>query len=494
MNTTGGSSTPFIGLAIYDSMTVEDDDKNVYGHLVESWETSPDYLSTTFKVRPGVTFHDGEALTAENIKFMFERIVHPDNSRSPAVAALGPNFESVEVIDEMTAKVNLSAPNHTMLRRITRVQFGVPSIKSAGGMVGLEGNEAAKKLARQPIGAGPFHLTEWVQNTAITMESFKDYNWSPAHINHQGAPYLDGLEWIDIPDTDARFSALVANDIDMINRPGAVNVAQIREDPELRSYEAVRQGATWSMYFNNRLSPTDDVRVRQAMNHATNQDEIVELIHFNVHQPAKGGLLSPTTMGYDPGLEGKYPFDLEKAAQLLEAAGWTMGSGGVREKDGEQLTMRYITTASDTAVLAQSQVLKAGINIEVVTLPAGTAYTDRQSAAQDHLIEGGFQNEDPDFIRRQWHTQYLDTGVSPITNFRGYNNPKADELLTKQQQTPDGPERDAIWREVQALMTDEAVAVPVYYWVTVFGTRSNVEGITIGPVNDYTRFNSTWLS
>jgi peptide/nickel transport system substrate-binding protein len=470
-------------MTIFDTLVVESEDKKLVGSLAESWENAPDSLSVVLKLRRGVSFPDGSEFKSAHVKFLMDRVRAADNSRALAFGYIGPSYVSTELVDDFTAKINLNAPNHTMLRRFTRAYLGVPSMAQVA-KIGLD------EFARKPLGSGPFTLTEWVNKDHVTVKKNPQYNWAPSIFGHPGAAYLDEIVFVEIPDQESRASALEAGDIDVMEEVPPVAVERLLKDNRFRSFNAVPQGQSYLMRINTKKAPTDDVRVRQALNHGINKAEILKLVYFNLHKPAHT-VLSSSSFGYDQSLQ-TVPYDKAKAAALLDAAGWKLGPGGVRERDG-RLELLYYSTFKDIAEIVQIQLKELGVGVKIDLVAAGTDSDNRGRQATDNMNDGGtqqagFLNEDPDVMRADFHSSGIKGGRSG-TAFMGYEDAKLDDTLTRSQQLPDrSEERAKLLRDAQAMIMDAAIVVPIFDGVKYLLARKNVNDLKMWPVNFYTHF------
>jgi peptide/nickel transport system substrate-binding protein len=491
MNRTTGTWTHLEGLTIFDTLTVEDPDKELVGSLAESWEEAEDSLSAVLQLRKGVTFHDGTEFTSEHVKFLLDRVSDPDNTRALAKSYLGPSYTSTDVVDEHTAKINLNAPNFTMLRRFTRAYFGVPSMVAVDAM-GLDG------FARQPVGSGPWSFDEWVQDNRVSVKKFEDYNWAPPIFAHQGPAYLDGISFIEIPDQESRANAIESGDVDVMEEVPPVAVDRFKDDDRFKTFSARPQGEGYHIRINSQVDPTNDARVRQAIEHAIDRQEIIDLVYFGVHELSYSPL-SSSAYGWDPALKDRYPyeFDPKKAAELLDAAGWTMGAGGAREKGGQPLRLTYFSNFKDVAELVQVQLREVGIDVAIDIVAPGTESQDRAFGARDHFTDGGtqqagFLNEDSDILRVIYAPSQI--GSQSNATFMGYQDDHLADVLTKQQQVPRGEERIALLQEAQQIIVNAAIIVPVFDPVKYLIAKKDVEDIKMWPVNFYSFFYDTYFS
>lgn len=489
LNRTTGTWTHLEGLPLFDTLMVEDTQKNLVGSLATSWEWAEDFLSVVLSLKKGVKFHDGTDFTSENVRFLLDRVSDPENTRALAKSYLGPNYTSTEIIDEYTAKIILSAPNHTMLRRFTRAYFGITSIEAVE-------KQGLDDFARNPVGSGPWSFVEWIQSNRLVLERNDEYNWAPPIFDHQGPAYLDGITFQEIPDPSTRVNALESGDVDLLEEVPPVDVARFGDDDRFTTFFSKPQGEGWMIRQNTQLAPTDDLRVRQAFNHAINKEEIINVIYFDVHRPSYGPV-SSASYGFNPNLEGLYPYDPNKAAELLDAAGWTMGANGVREKDGQEMEISYFSIFKDVGEVVQAQLRELGVKLTIDLIARGTESTNRQLEARDHLYDGGtqqagFLNEDTDILRVIYHSSSI--GSRGQTTFMGYVDDEFDGWLAKQQQTPRGPERVQLLQNAQQRIMDQALIIPIFDPNKALVASKDVHAVKIWPVNFYAFFYDAFKS
>ncbi|MGI8550852.1 MAG: ABC transporter substrate-binding protein, partial [Dehalococcoidia bacterium] len=398
LNKTIGTWTHLVGLTIFDTLLVKDQatETKLLPGLAAAYETNPDATEFTFKLRQGVKFHDGTDFNAEAVKYMMTRATDPKNSAALAFSYTGPSYQSTEVIDPQTVKMRFTKPNPVILSRFTRAYFGIPSPSAAEKM----GDD---KFSRGPVGSGPFVFKEWAAKDHVTVTKNPAYTWAPEIFAHHDATYLDALNFRVIPEPATRSSALDSGDIKVLEETPPQDVSRFLADNRFHGVQSDPQGTSYLIYLNAGKPPTDEIAVRKAINHAFDKAAAIKTTFFGLHQPAYSPL-THTTFGYDDSLKGLYPHDVAKANALLDQAGWTMGSSGVRQKNGHDLSLSYISSFKDLGELVQSQLKQIGARVEITIVPSGTQQQDRMLKAQDHMRDSGtqqagFLNEDPDIMR-----------------------------------------------------------------------------------------------
>jgi peptide/nickel transport system substrate-binding protein len=486
VNRTTGTWTHYIGMTIFDTLLVKDrqTESKLVPSLASSYESAPDLTSFTFKVRQGVVFHDGTSFDAAAVKYMMDRATDPKNSAALAFSYTGPNYKSTEAIDPQTAKINFVKPNPVMLSRLTRAYFGIPS-PTAVEKMGLD------KFSRSPVASGAFVFKDWAAKDHVTVAKNPAYAWAPEIFANRGAPYLDSVNFRVIPEPATKGAALESGDVKVIEEPSFQDIPRYLSDGRFRGIQSYPQGTSYLLYLNSRRPPTDDINVRKAIEHAIDKDAIIKTVYFGIHQPAYSPITS-STFGWDGSLKSMYPHDTGKAGQLLDQAGWTMGSGGVRQKNGQDLSLSMLTSFKDLPELVQAQLKQVGVKLDITVLPPGTQVMERAMKYTDHILDGqnqqsGFLNEDPDILRTTFSPDYI--GKQQQATFIGYNDPKFTELLNTQQEHLNDDTRAGILKQAQQTVMQNALVVPIFDGHKTIVTGKDIDGVWIGPVLFYAFLN-----
>ncbi|MDY6858309.1 MAG: ABC transporter substrate-binding protein [Pseudomonadota bacterium] len=282
---------------IFEGLTRFAADGAIIPGLARSWDISEDGLTYTFHLTPGVTFHDGTAMDAEDVKFSLDRARAEDSTN--AQKALFAGIADVAVIDPLTVRITLSAPD------------GGFAFKMAWGDAVIVAPESAETNAAAPVGTGPFKLARWVQGDRIELERNPDY-WG-------AAPALSKATFRFISDPNAAFAAMMAGDVDAFPVfPAPETLEQFKADPRFTVIVGSTEGET-VLAMNNKQKPLDDVRVRAAIAHAINRQDIIDGAMFGYGTPI-GTHFAPHNPDYID-LTGISAYDPEKSKALLKAAG-----------------------------------------------------------------------------------------------------------------------------------------------------------------------------
>ena len=332
----------------------------LYPGLVTKWTPSADGKTWTLELRKGVKFQDGTPFNAAAVKASFDHVVDPDTKSRAPLAMLGP-YAGATIVDDYTVQVNFKEPNAGFQYAMANIVGGMNSptaLKAAG---------SAANYARKPVGAGPYKVNSFLPNQQITLSAFNDYNWAPEFMGASGPAAVKKLAMRILPDAKARANALKTGELDIA---GAIE-PQDAVSLQAAGFKVTPVDATGmpnGIFINVDKFPTNDVNVRRALILATDQKQMISTLFDDQYVPATQ-LLTPNTEGYDDTLKTMYSTNLDKANQLLDQAGWKMGSDGIREKDGKKLELQLINIAGfgfdQIAQLLQAQVKKAGFDVKI---------------------------------------------------------------------------------------------------------------------------------
>jgi peptide/nickel transport system substrate-binding protein len=462
-----------VGRNIFDSLVGELPDHTIKPWLAESWELSTDKKSYTFKLRTDVTFHDGTPFNAEAVKVNFDRSADPNGKSVYAKQLLGP-YESSEIIDESTLKVNFKEPFTPFLSNLAKSTLGIQSPESF--------EKYGDQVGQHPVGTGPFKLASWVANSEIVLEKNTDYKWPSPAAEHSGPAYLDKIVLKLIPEEATRVSSLQSGQVLAAESIPAQNIVTLEKDSNYQVQKALLPGATFQLTFNNEKAPWNNVKLRQAIQSTVDIDTIVKSLYLGTF-PRSWSPLSSSTLGYDSSLEDSYKVDIQHANQLLDEEGWKLGADGVREKDGKPLEINYIDITGnrekrgDIIKMVQQQVKQVGVKMNVSIMAAGP-YVDALKDATYDLVGHSFAGGDPDILRTIFSKANWSTNEYANSNFARFYDPQIEKQLTDAYQEADPDKRIAAYKELQQYFVKNAVSIPVYVFPYTIAASKKVSGIT----------------
>jgi peptide/nickel transport system substrate-binding protein len=433
--------------------------------LATSWEASDDSTEFTFTLREDVIFHDGTPFNADAVKLSFDRVADPE-LRALLVGLLGP-YEGTEVVDEFTARVTFSAPYPLFLDSLSKTGIRIVSPTAV--------EQFGPDYGQNIVGTGPFKLQSFSEES-IVLERFDEYNWAPAFLEHEGPAFLDTITYRIIPEEATRVTALETGEVQFIDFTPPQQVDRLAADGRFTVDLLYVPGLPQMLQLNVDHFPTSELAVRQAIQHAVNHQAIVDVIWFGKAKPSYG-VLSSATPGYWEGTADVYPFDPDKAREILEADGWTVGADGVREKDGQRLELLYVTNTSQapTGEIIQAMLADVGIAMTVEALSSQASLAKYQEN-QHHIGRLGEITNDPSAMCFPIHSRNITGGTQG--NRSRYSNPEVDALCDEAAAETDWERRVELYEQLQQMIAEDAIIIGAYeqvlintYWNTVTNMR-----------------------
>lgn len=419
---------------IFEGLTRFMGDGSVVPGLAESWEISEDGTVYTFRLREGVTFHDGSAMDAEDVKFSLDRARAKDSTN--AQKALFAGITAVEAVDPQTVKVTLDGPNGSLLFNL------------AWGDAVIVAPESIENIKTNPIGTGAYTFQEWVQGDRITLARNPDY-WGDQ-------PALASATFKFISDPTAAFAAMMAEDIDAFdNFPAPENLPQFDADPRFQVLVGSTEGET-ILSTNNKQPPFDDIRVRQALAHAIDRQAIIDGAMFGYGTPI-GTHFAPHHPAYKD-LTGMSAYDPEQAKALLAEAGFA---------EGFETTLHLPppSYARRGGEIVAAQLAEVGIKAEIINVEWA------------QWLETVFKGKDF-ALTIVSHTEPMDIGIyaRPDYYFQ-YDNPDFQALMATLNATTDPDERTRLMGEAQRMIAEDYVNAYLFQLAKLGVAKAGVQGL-----------------
>ncbi len=470
---------------LFDGLVTRTTDNEVVLELAESYEWI-DETTCEFVIKQGVTFHNGEPLTADDVVYSFERILAEDGicgEASPRKGFLG-TVTDVEKVDDYTVRFHFESAWAPFLQMLVHNQI-VP--QDYLEEVGCEG------FAEAPVGAGPYMFVEGALDDQIVMARFEDYYGGADDLPPVGPAAPDQVIFKMIPETSTRIAALLAGEVDIIQNVPSYMVPQLIGNPDI----VVKTCAGTRPKFvdlNYTMPPFNDVRVRQALNYAVDAETLLGQVAggYGVVLP---GPLSPFNNYANPEL-APYGYDTEQALALLAEAGWEdSDEDGILDKDGEPFSFildaygAYVPIAEAVA----GQLRAIGIDVSVRTWEYGVVKPLLLACErQAFLRDWGDSAFDPvGYIEAKWHTRVEGTSLGR-GNFACYSNARVDELIEAGAVEVDPDARRAIYDEMQQLIYDDAAAIFLYVPQEIEASRAEVQNWSPSP-DSRVNLHDVWL-
>ncbi len=456
-----------VGRRIAETLvTFPEESTQIVPGLAESWVVSKDGLRYTFKLRKGVSFHDGTPLDAEAVKFSIDRQINPEHpfnklGKYPFANFFFGNIKAVEVVDPLTVEFVLKEPRASFLAVLTA---GAASIVSPTAV-----RKYGQDYALTPVGTGPFKYASWDRGQRVVLEKNPSYWRFPVK--------LDRVIYRPIVEDQARLTELLTGALDLIVGTPPDYVGQLEANPKVTLLKQV--GAhVWYLGINNQKKPYDDKRVRQALNYAVNKDAIVRDVLKGTGSLSVGPVL-PKTWGADGGLK-PYPYDPERAKKLLAEAGYP---GGFTTTLWVPESGSGMQSPVAMSTVIQSNLKAVGVNVSLQTMEWG-AYLAKLRSKEQELFALSWMagNEDPDMVMYPLLHSSQWTPHGP--NRALYKNEKFDEILHQARLTTDEKKRADLYRQAQRILVDDAPWIFIDHEIQTAAHAKRVQGFKLHPSFD----------
>jgi peptide/nickel transport system substrate-binding protein len=441
----------YVRNVMYDALLATDLQDNVQPNLAESWEASRDGLTYTFKLRRGVKFHNGQELTADDVAWSINFILNPKNSAYGRQRIL--MVDRAEPVDTYTVRAYLTHPHPGFLAAMATLKGGIILPRDS-----LE--EGVTRSDRFPPGTGPFKFVEWQPKQRIAFERFDDY-WGP------DKALVDKLTFIPIEDDSVRLTAVRAGDIDMMRGTPYDWAKQIKEG-QLRGIVGMEAAFAFTkqLAFNVVGSPFEDKRLRQAVAHAINREEMIQGVFNGFADPMDAQNFPKHHKWYIPGIP-TIPYDLDRGRALLREAGY----------NGEPIELLLTPGSEDynTATVVQEQLRRIGMNVQLKMVDPSAREEFARKGEYHFDLRGG--NFFPDISDA--YVQDFRCDEKRVSNRTGYCDRTVDELITRADSELDDARRRAMYKEILTRTADDVPYVRLVFVRKPFTLRDYVQGFSV---------------
>lgn len=419
----------FVG-GLYDGLINYTNDYQLGAGLAEEWET-PDDTTINLTIRQGVTFHDGEPLTAEAVKANLERIIAADSTAKDKASLIA--VDSISVTGDNIVQIKLKNPDSVVLPLL-------------GDYAGLMASPAAfDNLMTNPVGTGPMKFTAWDKGNKVSLEKNPNY-WGKA-ADGGSLPYLDGFEYLVIPDLEQQINSLKTDQVDLLTLIVGDSIGRIKDDSDLQ-YISGPSRLLRTMFINMSMEGLDRQEVRQALAQSVDREALIAAAYGGFAGPA-ASLATPGDWVYDSSIPA-YEYNINEAKQLLSAAGY---------EDGLKLTVLTTGAPSEFQTLTdiiKPQIAQAGIEIEYQTIDATAAfqliYREGKSALNLAGNDGRADfGQVVDVFLAKGGGLNLTSAADPNWTL----DPEIQDLATRGRQALDQEERKDIYSELQQQVHDK---------------------------------------
>ncbi len=467
--------TSGVAFQIFEHLIRRDFDGSYAPGLADSWEIAEDASEYTFYLRDDVTFHDGTPFNAEAVKFHYERVMDPDTA-SHTGEAFRENIKEIDTPDNYTVRFVLHQPNAAF---IDEVVIQNTSFIASPAAIEEYGDDAAFN----PVGTGPFMFESWTPDTEVVLTANPDY-WD-------GAPNIDGIVYRPIPEAGTQLTELRTGRIHFMTSVPIEQIETLEADDDVVLVGEPDFNTRYLVFdLDNPLF--EDEKVRQALSYALDVEELVEVFLEGVAEPGKGPL--PNYSYYHKDDVYTFPYNPEKALELLAEAGWMQDDDGMlRNADGETFAFKLSTPQGRYTMdrelneAVHYQFRQLGLDVDIEVLEFATLVDNLNARAFDLAYIGMMQRTgDPTaHLDLMYHTEGW-------ANWGGFSDARIDELLDAGKRTGDEDERREVYYEAQDLIAMQAPTIPIMNEYYLMAHRAEVKDY-IFSVSRTFDFNNLWL-
>lgn len=364
MGITTDAGSTFVSRAIFEPLVHLNQDYEIEPGLAQDWEMNQDATEFTFHLVEGVSWHDGEGFSSEDVAFYFDEVMsfHPLGAQIDAV------YDSTETPDELTAVVRLSEPFAPLVQAMSAHAMLPAHLYAGTDLVDNDTN-------LNPVGTGPFEFESYVNGDSVTVVRNDDY-WG-----EQGG--VDTIIYRIMPDANARSLALQSGDVDLAIRVPVNQLEQLEQDDRLQ-FESATMAEHLYAFFNTRNEIIDDSAVRAALYRAIDRDGLADRVFMGTGSPSTGVVPNQVSWALDPSVDytDEFSYDLESAAAMLDDAGYLAGA------DGTRFTIRLNVMSSEPLLVSAADLLRS--NLDQIGVRVDVTNQDSNVFAEETFIEHNF--------------------------------------------------------------------------------------------------------
>ena len=456
---------------VFSRLIWKDDEGNVHGDVAESWEMAEDGLSYTVKMLENVFWHDGQPCTAHDIVTMYGYTQDTELAADTAVqktSGMMASISDVVAVDDYTVRFDFSEP----------IPY-ITDVLDYFWIIRIDDKSDPAFMSNLPVGTGPFKIIEWQPNQYTKYVRHEQYH-------HEGLPYLDEWVFTRLERSETLIPNLEADAFDGIFAPPPSDIARLQADDRYWVEINNAAGSIFNIIVNTKIAPLDKKEVRQALSYSMNREAMVESAFFGISQPLTSPFWSPTSLAYREDLVMAHPFDLEKAAALLEEAGVS------------DLTLDINVTSRWPqmrlfCLIWQADLATIGITLNVQEVELARFYEiggDGDLLGMElHPWVNGRTSRDPAIF---FSTQGNYTG-DPDRNIYGWTNEELQDVIAQGLVELDEEARRALYQRANEILVDELPMIQVATDPRTWVWSNKVHDVQIDLVGNITLY-ETWLA
>ncbi|CAN5311737.1 hypothetical protein BH10PSE8_BH10PSE8_06480 [soil metagenome] len=438
---------------IYDRLVVQDADQSFHGQLATSWEAAPDGMTWTFKLKPGVKFHNGEPFNAKTIEWWVPQFKGTENAATVEAIA------RVEVVDDLTVRFHMKQPDPNLLFNLASTFMAIPEPKSYQAL-------GDKFGVTEAIGTGPYKMQQFSVGQQTVLVRNEDYAWASPLSKNQGPAKFKKLTFREIAEESTAYLELKTGSADLIVNVPVDFLPRMQAD---KAVKVVTIPGTEVVYLpiNTSVEPFTDLKVREATAFAINQKEIMTSLYGGLGAVADTFLISALKESQvDP--KFKISFDPERSKRLFDAAGWKTGPDGVRAKDGKRLTVKLWaqngTEFKRLAEVIQAQLKAVGMQAEISIIDAGSINAQYRKKTERQLAVRSYLWTNADII--EWFFSGKRLGYPNVSMLSDPEADRLNDIAMNKSRTWD--ERVVNFRKYHEYVLSQYAFAPIYQPVQSF--------------------------
>lgn len=438
-----GSAAYNIAWCVYRGLVGFDPQGGFQPEIAESWQLSSDGRTMTFKLRPNAVFHNGDPVTADDVKFSIDYM--RDAANAAYLYSAMSVISDVTVVDPQTVKFTLPTPDAALLDVLAEPVAPIVSQKA------LQANPT------NFVGAGPFTYTTQESGTKVVVTKFDKFY-------KKGKPKLNSIDFTVYADDNLRATALQSGAVDMIDYVQWQSLGSVKGNPKLK-LAGTGTGALMYLVFNLTRAPFNNPQVREALAWGINRKNIVNTAFFGSGAPANGAPVPTQNPYYDKATGDVWSYNPKKAKSLLAQAGYPNGFSATL------LSTSQYGMHKDTAISVQNDLTKLGLKISLSLPDWATRVSLGGSGNYDFAVQGaGGPYNDPDYL-----TAFLVGGTNQLRS-AGNTDPQFATLLTNARSTTSKATRKAAYQQVEKLFVDQVPLLPLTWRSQYYGLNKSVTG------------------